>query len=292
MIPKEILGSLASYFEKTGSQSFRVIASAYLSGGSINNVYRLTTTQGNFCLKFNHAGTYPRMFETEAMGLELLASSGEIRVPRPVFHDDLRDHTFLLLEYIEASKPRSDMMHDFGRSLARMHRHHAARFGLGHDNYMGSLPQRNTFHDRWTEFFVNERLEPQVKLAVDKGLAGSEAVQLFGSLFTRLESLFPVEPPSMVHGDLWNGNYIVSDTGTAALIDPAACYGHREADLAMTTLFGGFSTDFYEGYTEEYPPEKGWKERLDLYNLYPLLIHLNLFGQSYWSGIRSILGRF
>jgi len=292
MIPQEVLDSLSAYFSGIGPVPFLVHSSATLAGGSINNVYRLNTSSGTYCLKYNPAGSYPGMFESEARGLELLASAGEIRVPVPVFHGTLKHHTFLLLEYIEAAKPLGDMMHRFGRSLARLHRHRSDRFGLDHDNYMGALPQRNRYHDGWVDFFVSERLEPQMKLAADKGLAGSDMIRRFGSLVSRLDTRFPEESPCLVHGDLWNGNYIVGEQGTAVLIDPAAFYGHRELDIAMTALFGGFSADFYEGYNDEYPLEKGWRERLDLYNLYPLLVHLNLFGPAYLGEIHSILGRF
>lgn len=229
------------------------------------------------------------MFESEAQGLELLAEAGEIRVPRALFHDSLEHSDVLLLEYLEPAPPQSGMWPLFGASLARLHRHTAALFGLGFNNYMGSLPQKNGFHDTWPEFFIRERLEPQVRLALERGYDLRPAIE---RLYPGLVQLFPKESPALIHGDLWNGNYLVTGDGTAALIDPAVSYGHREADLAMTMLFGGFPQEFYDGYQSEYPLERGWKERMDLYNLYPLLVHLNLFGSSYLGEILRILKRY
>lgn len=289
MIAQEILDSLFRYFSAVGAPAFHIKATAVLSGGSINQVYRLNTSYGDFCLKVNQAGHFPGLFEAEAKGLHLLIEAGELEVPRPVFWDTLESHTFLLLEYIVSSRARSDMMYRFGESLARLHRHRTEMFGLGFDNYMGALPQSNRQHAAWTEFFITERLEPQVRLASERGFAVRKS---FENLYPRIGSWLPEEPPSLVHGDLWNGNYIVTGNGTAALIDPAVYYGHREVDIAMTTLFGGFSPDFYDAYEETYPLETGWKDRIDLYNLYPLLVHLNLFGSSYLGEILSILKRF
>lgn len=260
-----------------------------LSGGSINHVYLLKTDRGDFCLKMNDAGKHPGMFESEAKGLAVLETAGDLKVPRPVFQATLERHSFLLLEYLTPARPGPGMWHRFGRALARLHRHSAEQYGLSFDNYMGSLPQCNRFHTGWSEFFITERLEPQVRLAREQGF---DLRADFESLYPKLDRLFPREKPSLIHGDLWNGNYLVSGKGEAALIDPAVYYGHREADLAMTTLFGGFHGDFYEGYEEEFPLERGWRQRLDLYNLYPLLIHLNLFGSSYLWEIRRILDRY
>ena len=137
-----------------------------------------------------------------------------------------------------------------------------------------------------------ERLDKQVRLALRNGLLDASAEKLFEKLYVTLDEILPEEPPHLVHGDLWSGNFIVSEEGKACLIDPAVYYGNREVDLAMSTLFGGFSPEFYSSYNEEFPLLEGWKERLDIYNLYPLLIHLNLFGSSYLGSILSVLRRF
>ncbi len=263
-----------------------------MGGGSINNVFLLHTDNGDFCVKFNNSGKYPGMFDAEARGLSLLASAQVIMVPEVIGGGSAGIYSYLLLEYIKPASPIAGFMSDFGRSIALLHRNGAEKYGLDHDNYMGSLLQYNTFHDDWAGFFSAERLQKQVKLAITKGSLSENHVKMFDSLYGRLARLLPAEIPSLLHGDLWSGNFITSGTGKACIIDPAIYYGHREIDIAMTTLFGGFSGDFYSGYNETWPLESGWKERLDLYNLYPLLIHLNLFGSGYLGPIINTLKRF
>jgi fructosamine-3-kinase len=155
---------------------------------------------------------------------------------------------------------------------------------------MGSLKQSNKKHTTWSAFFVEERLKKQVSLS--SGYFSTSDHTAFERLYGRLDKLLPVESPAMLHGDLWGGNYMVASDGKPCLIDPAVYYGHREADIAMTTLFGGFDDSFYTSYDQEYRLEKGWQERLDIFKLYPLLIHLNLFGSGYLESILSILRRF
>jgi fructosamine-3-kinase len=193
----------------------------------------------------------------------------------------LDDFSFILMEFISSSEPSCRFFGDFGQRLARLHRNQIELYGLDYNNYMGSLHQNNCFHSGWVDFFIEERLDKQVQLAVNKGLLAETAMKQFDRFYTRLDELLVEEPPCLVHGDLWCGNFIVSEKGEACLIDPAVYYGNREVDLAMSTLFGGFSPDFYNAYNEEYPLIPGWKDRLELYNLYPLLIHLNLFGSGY-----------
>jgi len=292
MIPGQILKTLSEYFGKHQSSDFQILSSRPLGGGSINEVYYLRTTAGNFCLKYNRSDAFPKMFETEAMGLRLLSISGVIRVPGFIFHDSLPDYSFILLEYVQTAPKINGFYQDFGRRLARLHGNKGELYGLDYNNYMGSLAQNNCYHSGWVDFFVEERLDKQLRLAMQKGLLETSVEKLFEKLYLRLDDLLPEEPPCLVHGDLWSGNFIVSEEGRACLIDPAVYYGNREVDLAMSTLFGGFSPEFYSSYNEEYPLIKGWRDRLDLYNLYPLLIHLNLFGTGYLGSILSILRRF
>ena len=165
-------------------------------------------------------------------------------------------------------------------------------FGLDHSNYMGALRQDNTPSDRFVDFFIHRRLQPQVGLAVKEGLLDHSAVAHFERLYTRLPDIFPVEPPSLLHGDLWSGNFLADESGEPVLIDPAVYYGHRSIDLAMTTLFGGFARPFYESYAYHYPFPPNFQEQWDICNLYPLLVHLNLFGQSYLGKILHTIRRF
>jgi fructosamine-3-kinase len=173
-----------------------------------------------------------------------------------------------------------------------MHRHTADSFGLDHDNYIGSLPQYNQKRENWPAFFAEMRLEPQMKMARDEGRMDASDQRSFEKLYERLDRIFPEEPPALVHGDLWSGNYMVGPEGEPYILDPAVYYGHREMDLGMSTLFGTFGDAFYRSYDAEYPLEKGWEERSDLANLYPLMVHVNLFGGGFASEVRTILRRF
>jgi len=292
MIPEEITDSLSTFFAEQSSVPFRVLSDNPLSGGCINHVSRLKTSAGDFCLKYNRSISFPGMFESEARGLMLLKDTGEIRVPTVIHVCSGKQYAYLLLEFISSGSPAPGMMSDFGRSLARLHSHTTKLFGEDRDNYMGSLPQSNRKHAGWASFFIEERLEKQVKLAQSSGYLSSEILDHFRKLYTQLENIFPEEKPALIHGDLWGGNYILEENGRAGLIDPAVYYGNREIDIAMTTLFGGFDNAFYSGYNEIFPLEKGWRLRIDICNLYPLLIHLNLFGRGYLGQIESIVRKY
>lgn len=290
MIPQEITDSLAAFFSRTQDASVDILKASSLSGGCINHVHRLQTNLGDFCIKYNLRDQFPEMFTCEADGLALLKSAGEIHIPGVYCTGYAGSFSYILLEFIDQGRKSTSFMQDFGRSLARLHRHTAGYFGHNMDNYMGSLPQSNKKHTTWNAFFVEERLKKQVSMA--SVYFSSSDFAAFERLYTQLDELLPVEPPAMLHGDLWGGNYMVSPDGTACLIDPAVYYGHREADIAMTTLFGGFDEHFYTSYQEEYPLEKGWQGRVDIFKLYPLLIHLNLFGSGYLGSIVSIIRKF
>ena len=263
-----------------------------LGGGDINAAYRLNTAGGPFFIKVNSAEHFPAMFEKEAAGLELLASTGVIRVPGVITHGEYGDDIYLVLEFIPSGLPKASFWTDFGIALARMHRNTADAYGLGYDNYMGAIPQSNKKHSNWTDFFVQERLEPMVKMARNDGFLTRDDISHFEKLYNRLPQIFPPEPPALIHGDLWTGNHMVDANGEACLIDPAVHYGHREMDIAMSRLFGSFAAEFYEAYHSEYPLENGWIERVDVCNLYPLLIHVNLFGKGYVGSVERIVARF
>jgi len=292
MLPAEISDSLFSLFKKILHFDLQIISDSVLSGGSINQVLRLKTNRGYFCLKYNRNGSFPEMFKKEAMGLDILRNAGEIRVPLVIGTDDSGQYSYLLLEFITSAPVGAGFMAGFGHSLARLHRHTGEYFGLSHDNYMGSLQQSNRPNNNFPDFFIRERLAKQLDLAMKNDYLSKEELQKFDQLHEKLPGIIPAEKPSLIHGDLWNGNFIVSEEGRACLIDPAVYYGHREVDIAMSTLFGGFGPEFYSAYQESFPMEKGWKERLDIYNLYPLLVHLNLFGSGYLGEIRRIIRKF
>ena len=176
--------------------------------------------------------------------------------------------------------------------LAELHLQSSERFGLDHDNYIGSLPQQNSEHDSWVEFYRDERLISQMKLAEMGGRLTSKMKQGFDSLFLELENLFPNEKPSLLHGDLWSGNMMVAEDGSPSIFDPAVYYGHREMDLAMMALFGGFGDSWVSAYNELYPLEADWQERIPLGQLYPLMVHVNLFGGGYAGSVERILHQF
>jgi fructosamine-3-kinase len=238
------------------------------------------------------------MFECEALGLAALAQANAIRVPRVL----AVEKDGLVLECIQPAPRKRDFADSFGRNLARLHRHRGKTSGFEQDNYIGSTRQRNdpvgiSWEDApeddgsgWPEFFLQRRLRFQVGLAAENGY-GDELQRLLDGGETRIVDLLSasIEPPVILHGDLWGGNYIVDDRGEACLIDPAVYFGHREAELAMTRLFGGFETSFYRAYEDAAPLADGHEERLPIYQLYHVLNHLNLFGGAYLGQSRRIL---
>lgn len=243
------------------------------------------------------------MFRREAEGLRELASANALRIPRVLLVDD----DSLVLECIRPGARQADFFSQFGRRFARMHRHNAKPCGFRHDNFIGSTIQLNApltgdWNDTdansgdgsdWPTFFLERRLRFQAELADQNG-HGVTLLNLLERGRSEIEHLLgeAIEPPSLLHGDLWGGNFILDEEGEACLIDPAVYYGHREADLAMTHLFGGFGPDFYRAYQEEFPLHPGHAERRPLYQLYHLLNHLNLFGSSYYVQCENILKKY
>jgi fructosamine-3-kinase len=263
-----------------------------MGGGCINHAMKVETTSGFFFLKWNSAKRFPGMFEAEAKGLTLLKEMNAIGIPRVIGTGETGSDSFILLEFIEAGSQVKNFWNDFGTSLANLHRNSSESFGLPYDNYIGSLPQDNSQKKSWTEFFIEERLEKQIAIARNSEAISNSMVQQFNHLYKQLPEIIPEEKPSLIHGDLWNGNFMTGADGKAWLIDPAVYYGHREMDLAMSKLFGGFNGEFYESYDETFPLQKGFDQRADIHNLYPLLVHVNLFGGGYLSEVKNILSRF
>jgi len=288
MLPKEIIETMVEKFGK----SFRIISERALGGGSINQAARIETTEGIFFVKWNNAKAYPQMFKKEATSLKILRNTESIHIPKVVMYNENGSDSFLLLEYIESQQPQRGFWQDFAYSLAALHKHSNDSFGLDFDNYIGSLWQSNRKHDSWSDFFVEERMLPQIKMARDSSLLYSQQSQNFDKLFSKLEGIFPEEKPALLHGDLWSGNFMADEKGQACIFDPAIYYGNRIMDIAMSRMFGGFSSDFYRFYNEAFPLENNWEEQAELANLYPNLVHLNLFGTAYLSAIDRILKHF
>jgi fructosamine-3-kinase len=264
-----------------------------VSGGDINDAYRIECSLGTLFVKTNpHAPA--TLFPAEARGLEWLRFAGCLRIPevKAVSEPD-EPVRYLVLEFIEAGRPSRDFDDRLGQGLAALHRSGAPAFGLDHDNFIGSLPQSNTPEASWAEFYVKQRLEPQLARATRAGRASYAMRRGFERLFVAMRNLVgPHEPPSRLHGDLWGGNLHVDSEGAPCLVDPAVYAGHREMDLAMMRLFGGFSERLFAAYNEAFPLAPGFEDRVPLYQLYPLMVHVNLFGGSYAGSVERALSRY
>ena len=255
-----------------------------LSGGDINEAYAVTLDDGRVAFVKTNLQAPEGMFAAEARGLAWLAEAGALRIPSVL----AVDRRFLVLELIQPGPPTASFHEDLGRGLAALHRAGCATFGLDHDNFIGRLPQSNRSAARWGDFYRAERLEPQLRRAADAGLIPPGLRQAFSRLFATLDQLVgPPEPPARLHGDLWGGNVMCDERGAPCVFDPATYGGHREVDLAMMRLFGGFRERTFAAYAEVYPLSPGHAERVRLYQVYPLLVHVNLFGGSYVEGLTS-----
>ena len=283
------------FFEGILNQAFphpvSVIGYSSIGGGCIHQAVKVESTQGNFFIKFNKLQDAD-MFAKEHQGLQVLRKAGALYAPEPVGHGILANHSYLITEYIEQGPRKPDFWEKFGQDLARLHQHHFELFGFDFDNYIGRLPQKNTYYKKWIDFFIEMRLEVQIKMAHDLGRIDSAFSARFSRFLERLVDLLPDESPSLIHGDLWSGNFMTGPEGNAVLIDPAVYYGHREMELSFTRMFGGFDYQFYKSYEEVYPLTPGSEERVDIYNVYPHLVHVNLFGNSYLGGVEKVLKRY
>lgn len=283
--------AIASVF----GNDIRIVSKDPVYGGDINSSFRLTLSDGRpVFMKSNSVKNLP-FFETEAAGLEALRQTAAIGVPQVLGIGTDQKSSFLLLEYLEAAPKINRYWEVFGRELAALHRadprHLAESFGFTEDNYIGATPQKNTPMMSWVDFFRECRLYPQLRMA-DRYF-DHETRKLFIKLTDHLDTYLP-EPefPSLLHGDLWSGNSAPGPDGKAWIFDPAAYVGHYEAELAMTELFGRCPEEFYRAYHEINPIENSYYDRRDLYNLYHLLNHLNLFGSSYLGSVKRIASRY
>jgi protein-ribulosamine 3-kinase len=325
MLNREMLGQIEQMLEERLGKAIKTVQISGIGGGCINDAHRIDTTEGSFFVKHNNARRYPGMFAAEAKGLKLLKKSRTVNVPDVIGFGEAGSDSFLVLQYIDSDREQADFWKNFGKQLAQMHKPTAELsaspdrslfdagtgdtgeaddqkhqqeskdkniFGLDYNNYIGSLPQSNTIHNDWIDFFIAERLEAQLKLARDEGRAGTDFSRMFQKFYRFLPDFFPEESPALLHGDLWSGNYMCGNDGKPFIIDPAVYFGHRYMDLGMTKLFGGFASVFYSAYHETYPLEPSWSQSIDIANLYPLMVHVNLFGGGYLNSVKSVLRRF
>lgn len=285
-------------------------AARMLGGGMINHAAQLRTAGGQYLLKWNSsrpgqgllAGeplpqTWPQLFEAEAAGLRLLAATYTVRVPAVLAVGPALEHNapdcppFILLEWLTGAPETPAALYTLGQQLAELHRQGAAaQFGLDSDNYLGSVLQRNHWHNDWVTFYIDERLRPQMALARRLGRLPAVRARRLERIIERLPALLGgcEQRPCLIHGDLWAGNIIPGPAGLA-LIDPAVSYAEREMEIAYTELFGSFSAEFYAGYQAAWPLDPGYADRCDLYKLYHLINHLNHFGESYGPHVDAVL---
>lgn len=292
MLPESVVSEVEQTLSSLYGTNAKITSTHSLSGGDINRAFRLQTIHDKYFLKYNLAGKYPGMFQAEARGLELLNKPGAPQVPKVLAFGESGEYSWLMLEYIEQGNQGNRFWEEFGFSLAQLHKNSSDSFGLDHDNYIGSLAQSNRNHSTWHEFFIEERLNKQLAIAGNKGLIDSALVRSFEHLFHAIPSIFPPEPPALVHGDLWSGNYLCDGNGSPCIIDPAVYFGFREMDIAMSQLFGGFAGRFYESYQDAFPMASGWPSRIEICNLYPLLVHVNLFGGGYLASVKAITRKY
>ena len=291
MIPDILFQTIAERIQSVTGKPFKLLKTVTVGGGCINSTYRLEGKAGQYFVKLNHKDCLP-MFEAESLGLEAIAVTDTVRVPKPVCCGLVEDQSFLAMEFIQLRSTNSVCDRLLGQKLAAMHDARQAFFGWHWDNTIGSTPQINTRHDNWIEFFAKHRLGFQLSLAKSQGYAGKlqrEGERLIECLPDFFVSYRP--KPSLLHGDLWGGNYAGDDTSQPVIFDPACYFGDREADIAMTELFGGFGREFLAAYDHAYPLDIGYKYRKSLYNLYHIINHINLFGSGYLAQAENVIAR-
>ena len=260
-----------------------------VGGGCIHETFRVEARGGACCVKVNER-SYAEIFEAEADGLHALAGAEVVRVPVVLARGVTEDLAYLAVEWIDLGSPDSDARHLLGEQLAALHRHTNDRYGWHRDNVIGRTMQPNGWSTSWIEFMRERRIGYQLDLAARHGYAQQlqpRSTELLGALDRILAGYRPAA--SLLHGDLWGGNWLADTQGRPVLFDPAVHYGDREADIAMTELFGGFGAAFYEAYGAAWPLDEGYAVRRDLYQLYHVLNHLNLFGGGYLASAQRLI---
>lgn len=263
----------------------------YVGGGCINNTLKVSFDKEQYFVKWNEDEEND-MFEKEQLGLSILSSVDSLNIPETYQYGRIEGRNYLIMEFIEREATKNDFWEILGQNLAALHQTTQDTFGLDHNNYIGRLAQKNDQKYNWIDFLIDNRFEVQLGLAIYNGHINSDFAKKFRNLYPQLPGLLVQEPPSLLHGDLWSGNFMVGTKGLPFLIDPAIYYGNREIEIAFTQLFGGFDRKFYDAYNEVLPFESDFQTRAEIYNLYPLLVHVNLFGTSYLSGIQRVLNKY
>lgn len=266
-----------------------------LAGGDINQVYLLSTANEKWVVKVNDRKRFPDMLAKEKRALDyFIRSKLALNYAQPLLAGEFDNDQFLVLIYMASSINKLDKagQERLGKGLAEQHQITSTQFGWEEDNYIGSLEQPNSWRPNWAAFYAENRILFQTKLAYDNGLLTRIEVNKLERFCAVLSEIFPIEKPALLHGDLWGGNYFLNNEQQPFLFDPAVYFGHREMDIGMTQLFGGFSSTFIASYCFHFPLESGWEERIPFTQLYPNMVHLNLFGRAYWNAVNATVSKF
>ncbi|MCE2613581.1 fructosamine kinase family protein [Flavobacteriaceae bacterium D16] len=263
-----------------------------VSGGDIARAYLIETSSNRLFCKMMPGKKGLEMLRAELEGLEQIRETGSIKAPRVYFCERLGEQACLGMEYVESKNPSSEEMRRLGEQLAQMHQSTSSLFGYSSDNFIGSLPQSNKQHSSWVSFYVKQRLLPQFQMALSQNLMHTDEIPNIERMVAALSPFLKEVSPALLHGDLWSGNYLISNSGEPYLIDPAVYYGDPVVDLAMSRLFGGFGAHFYQAYDATAELIEREEDKIQLYQLYYLLVHLNLFGGSYYGGVKRIMDTY
>lgn len=266
-----------------------IVSIKTISGGDVSEAFLLQGKKQAYFLKTNTDKQALKLFEAEKDGLGLIGRSNTISVPLVLSCQKVDQRAYLLLEYIPNKAANPSNFRLLGEQLAQLHRQTQGTFGGTASNWIGRLKQSNTPHANWPSFYVQERIWPQLQLALKKGYFKQSEIPDKDRLLTRCKAVLGHPRPSLLHGDLWRGNYLMTPAGQAYLIDPAAYRGHHLVDIAMTRLFGGFDRSFYEAYEYHFPKLDNYDACIDIYQLYYLLVHLNMFGPSYYKAVQKTI---
>ncbi|MBF2055975.1 MAG: fructosamine kinase family protein [Cyanobacterium sp. T60_A2020_053] len=278
----EIISALHRYTD------FELVKTISVGGGCINQAYRLQGKNNSYFVKLNQPSAVD-MFRVEAFALQEIYHTDTIKVPQPICWGATDKHSYLILQWLDMTKGNSQGWQKMGQNLALLHRVEGAEFGWGENNTIGTTPQINDYHHNWAEFFAEKRIGYQLKLARVKGAGFGNTEKIINAVYNQLSTHQP--QPSPLHGDLWGGNAGFLSTNEPLIYDPAFYYGDREADIAMTELFGGFPPAFYQGYNQQWALNQGYQQRKIIYNLYHILNHFNLFGSTYSAQAQAMINQ-
>jgi fructosamine-3-kinase len=291
MLPTELLFPFFKEFYGETNNINNRLTIRTVGGGSINHAFLVSSKYGEIFVKINSNPRFPDFFEKEKLGLIFLSEKSNLQIPEVYSVYTFNGYQVIIMQAFKHVPNVEKSGFELGKGMAQLHCSTNDAFGLDYNNYIGTIPQQNSFRKDWTSFFYEFRAEPCLKLLNDKGMLSQECKKSVIHFSKSVSEIFPNEKPSALHGDLWSGNTMNTLTGPA-IFDPAVYYGHREMDIGMTKLFGGFDDSFYQGYNELFPLEKGWQLRVEYAQVYPLLIHACLFGKSYLSSVQEILKPF